>query len=253
LQCTLCNIIIKNQILWEKHIKSTEHIESLKVLKESLLKKAQNKKESPLIVKEEGEKLEKISDAKEEKSEAIKIEKSKNEIICPKEIISSKQHIVVEEKKPLKNILQSMIEIKNKEKSLPCDFFDNPILNQPRNKEELSKTNTEIKTAELNNTNLTIEESKLSLPQEEESENESIINEEVEAMVECSEFIQGLIKPKKKKKFERIMQINSEETLKEERSRFLNKKRRLLDFNIDNTEKEGNIEEDLFGANWKNS
>jgi hypothetical protein len=39
LQCTICSVIIKNEILWEKHAKSQEHIIGLKLLKDNLQKK----------------------------------------------------------------------------------------------------------------------------------------------------------------------------------------------------------------------
>lgn len=59
LQCTICNDIIKNDILWEKHMKSEKHIAGLKFLKEKLksgdLDKPKIKPEQPKEVKKEEE------------------------------------------------------------------------------------------------------------------------------------------------------------------------------------------------------
>jgi hypothetical protein len=49
----ICNIIVKNEILWEKHAKSAEHIIGLKLLKENMAKKKEEEKQKELIIKED--------------------------------------------------------------------------------------------------------------------------------------------------------------------------------------------------------
>jgi len=41
LQCTVCNVIVKNDLIWKKHIKTLEHLEGIKHLKEKCISKKQ--------------------------------------------------------------------------------------------------------------------------------------------------------------------------------------------------------------------
>ena len=80
LQCTICNDIIKNDVLWEKHMKSEKHIAGLKFLKEKLksgdldkqLDKSKIKVEQPKEVKQEEEIVEQQEVRLEPQSEKIK-------------------------------------------------------------------------------------------------------------------------------------------------------------------------------------
>lgn len=44
IQCTICNDIVKNVIIWERHVKSECHITGLKLVRENLKKQKMNPK-----------------------------------------------------------------------------------------------------------------------------------------------------------------------------------------------------------------
>ncbi len=123
----------------------------------------------------------------------------------------------------------------------------------------------EVQKEEIKTEKVSIEV-KQQVEEEDQEESEQIIIEDVEAMIECSNFISQLMKKddlgrkkltqRENNKFEYLMQeeeslnnLNYEENFKQ---KFLNRKRFLeAKENILKTEKEENTE-DLFFLDWRN-
>jgi hypothetical protein len=76
LQCTICNVIVKNVVLWEKHAKSVEHITGLKMLREKMAKNKQEeevKKDNAELVAKEKPQDEPIELIKDNNTEVARI------------------------------------------------------------------------------------------------------------------------------------------------------------------------------------
>lgn len=107
----LCNTVVKNEILWEKHIKSEEHITGLKLLKEK--RKISAKAEPKPTVQAEVIKAEQsISNIKEHSGDILE-----NSISIQQQLTEEPTEVQAEQNK--KNLVKMMIESSSRENQLP--------------------------------------------------------------------------------------------------------------------------------------